>query len=347
MVRSLVILLVTFGALAQSPPPDLNTMLHDVRSAIGNSDLVTASDLAANIDDGVQAHLQAWMVRDARQRVAEVLTWLPAGTETLLVDQEPFVIGNTAGRPDAVYVLGRLSSIGALRGRIVRIAAAGEMDIRDRAGAPLRIPATMPAAGIVCFYFLGENLDTYSLGAREPQDMAGRPVWHAAARPRSRDEDLWMALARPDLLVAANSRELLADEMDRIVKGSTARALPASLAEWAEVDRNSPVWALRHYPDAGDRHDASNPRMSGSRLFQTDASASGIAVNFDPGPQALAIHYLSHADRLGIYIEQMFNREFQVDRSKPGVWRLRSNLRERGEFPFHLAMAMLGLGSAQ
>ena len=342
MVRSLIFLL-PFGLFAQTAPPDLNTLLRDVRGAIGNSDLVTAADLATSIDDGVQARLQTWMLRDVRQRVAELLTWLPAGTETLLVDQLPFVLGNTAGRPDAAYLTGRLSMVGGLRGRTVRIAAASEMQIRDRAGVALTIPAAMPDAGTVSFYFLAEALDADSLSGRE-QNILGRPVWRVAARPRSRDDETWMALARPDLLVAVNSRELLADVMDQIVKGSTARALPASLAEWTEVDRSAPVWALRHYPDASDRHDATNPKTTGSRLFQTDPGAAGIAVNFDPGRQTLDIHYLSRADRLGIYIEQMLNREFQVDRSRPGVWRLQSNLRERGDFPFHLAMAMLGFG---
>jgi len=350
MVRSLVFLL-PFGLFAQTAPPDLNTLLRDFRGAIGNNDLATATDLAISLDDGVQARWQTWMVRDVRQRVAELLTWLPAGTETLLVDQQPFVLGNTAGRPDAAYLSGRLSMAGGLRGRTVRIAAASEMQIRDRAGVALTIPAAMPDAATVSFYFLAEALDADSLSGRE-QNILGRPVWRLAARARSRDDDTWMALARPDLLVAVNSRELLADVMDQIVKGSTARALPASLGEWAEVDRSAPVWALRHYPDAGEHaavelRDATNPKTAGSRLFQTDPNAAGIVVNFDPGRQALDIRYLSRADRLGIYIEQMLNREFQVDRSRPGVWRLQSNLRERGEFPFHLAMAMLGFGGVR
>jgi hypothetical protein len=331
---------------AQTAPPDLNTLLRDVRGAIGNNDLVTAADLATSLDDGVQARLQTWMVRDVRQRVAELLTWLPAGTETLLVDQQPFVLGNTAGRPDAAYLSGRLSMVTGLRGRTVRIAAASEMQIRDRTGVALTIPAAMPDAAMVSFYFLAEPLDADSLSGRE-QNMLGRPVWRLAARARSHDDDMWMALPRPDLLVAVNSRELLADVMDQILKGSTPRALPASLGEWAEVDRSAPVWALRHYPDARERRDATNPRTAGSRLFQTDPGAAGMAINFDPGRQTLDIRYLSRGDRLGIYIEQMLNREFEVDRSRPGVWRLQSNLRERGEFPFHLAMAMLGFGGVQ
>lgn len=335
------------GLLAQTAPPqDLNQLLRDVRSAIGNSNLVTAADLATNLDDGVQARLQAWMLRDSRQRIAEILTWLPAGTETLLVDQQPFVVGNAAGRPDEAYVASRLTGVSGLRGRTVRIAAVSEMQIRDRAGVAMTIPATMPDAAVVYFYFLSENPDASALGPREP-DMLGRPVWHVVARPRSRDDESWMALARPDLLVVSGSRELLADEMDQIVKGSSVRALPASLPEWAEVDKNAPVWALRHYADPAERHDASNPKTPGSRLFQTDPGAAGIAVAFDPARQTLEIHYLSKADRLGPYIEQMFNRQLQVDRSRPGVWRLKSNLREHGDFPFHLAMAILGLGSSQ
>jgi len=346
MPRFLVALLFASGMFAQTAPPDLNALLRDVRSAIGNSDLVTASDLAAILDDTVQARLQTWMLRDVRQRVNEVLTWLPDGAETLLVDQQPFQIGNTAGRPDAAYVSGRLSSITGLRGRAVRIAAVSETQIRDRSGVALTVPAAPPDAGTVYFYFLAENFDADAPGTREPE-LLGRPVWRIFARPRSREDETWLALARSDLLVAANSRELLADVMDRIMKGTTARALPASLPEWTEIDRSAPVWALRHFSDPGEHYDATNPRTSGSRLFQSDSGAAGLTISFDPGKQALDIRYLSRTDRLGTYIEQMFNRQLQVDRPKAGIWRLRSNLHDHGEFPFHLAMAMLGLGSSQ
>jgi hypothetical protein len=342
MVRLLVFLLFVSGIPAQTPPPDLGTLIRDVRSAIGKGDLVTASELANNLDDGVQARLHNWMIRDARQRVAEVLTWIPNGTETLLVDQQPFVIGNTAGRPDVAYLAGRLNP---LRGRTVRIAAAAESQIRDRSGTTLTVPATPPEAGVVSFYFLAENLEGAGPGVRE-QDLLGHPVWRFTLRARSVEDETWFALPRPDLLVAANSRELLADVMDRVIKGAAARALPASLPEWAEVDRTAPVWALRHYSDTGDRRDATNPRTAGSRLFQSDPGAAGVTFNFDPARQTLDIHYLSRTDRLGAYIEQMLNRQFQADRSQPGVWRLKSNLREHGQFPLDLAMTMLGFGSA-
>jgi hypothetical protein len=346
MARFLVFLLATSGLLAQTAPPDLDNLLRDVRTSIGNGDLVTATDLTVSLDEGVQTRLRTWMLRDVRQRVAELLTWLPAATETLLVDQQPFVMGTTAGRPDLPYLSGRLSLVRALRGRTVRLAAASEMRIRDRPGIPLTIPAAVPDAGIVYYYFLTENFDAGTLGPRE-QDSPGRAVWRLTARPQTRDDETWITLARPDVLVTSNSRELLADVMDRILKGSTARALPTSLQEWTEVDRNAPFWGLRHYSDPGERHDAGNPRTPGSRLFQSDPTATGLTVSFDPTRQTLDIRYLSRAERLGNYIEQMFNRQLQVDRSRPGVWVLKSNLREQGEFPFHLAMAMLGFGSSE
>src|SRR5262249_61825410 len=143
-VRMIVSGVVAVTLFAQTrPSPNLDTAIREVRSAIDKDDLTTASDLAAKLDDAVQQQFQAWLIRDASQRVDEVLTWLPEDTETLMVEQEPFVIKakdshvDLNGHPARLYATDRLMALNggklysSLNGITVRLVAAGVRRIRD------------------------------------------------------------------------------------------------------------------------------------------------------------------------------------------------------------------------
>src|SRR5438105_214913 len=126
MVRPAVFLVSALLLSAQPPSnQDPTRLLRDVQNAIGNRDLVDAYDAVSKLDDAIQTRIRTLMVRDARQRVDEVLTWLPATTESLIVSQEPFVIGNSSQRLDAMYLMGQLALLNggtvlsALRGHTV------------------------------------------------------------------------------------------------------------------------------------------------------------------------------------------------------------------------------------
>lgn len=71
---------------------DLLNLTRELRDAVGGDSLTSAADLAAKLDDAVQQRYKAWLVRDADQRVNEVLTWLPRDIESVWVNQEPLTI---------------------------------------------------------------------------------------------------------------------------------------------------------------------------------------------------------------------------------------------------------------
>jgi hypothetical protein len=71
-------------------------------------------------------------------------------------------------------------------------------------------------------------------------------------------------------------------------------------------------------------------------------------VRFDATTQRLEVRYLSESSPLqfGPTADHL-QREFQIDQLQPGVWRMASDLAQRGGFPMHFAMLMLGFGMYQ
>ena len=97
------------------------------------------------------------------------------------------------------------------------------------------------------------------------------------------------------------------------------------------MDRKAGFWGLRHYSDPEARHDNSNPRGKDSKAAQSDAKALGATVQFDMDNNVVEVHYLSGNGHLPRFIESLVEQEFQVDRAQADIWRLKSNLRERGD----------------
>jgi len=188
------------------------------------------------------------------------------------------------------------------------------------------------------------SVEKQSLWRRTAKIDVNEPL-KAGVRDRSqREDETWLALPRPDLLVATSSRDFQIEILGRIARGPSTRALPSSLPEWAQVDRKASFWGLRHYSDPEARHDNSNPRAKDSEAAQSDAKALGATVQFDMDNNIVEVRYLSGSGHLPRFIESMVEHEFQVDQPQADIWRLKSNLRNRGDFPFHFAAYLLGFG---
>jgi hypothetical protein len=346
--------------LAQSDPSKL---LRDFRTAVAESSPTAAADAADKLDQAIRARYQAWLVRDASQRVDEFLSWLPADTETFWINQEPFLV-NPDEPPEGLYAkpIQRFSTdrlaaagegkiYGALAGRTIRMVASGATGYQENREI-LMTPGPQTLREVVYFYLLNERFDA------PPADetIENRPVWKASAKivdwtqrrpgrePPKIDDDNWIALARPDLLILANRREVLSAMLARIGKSAESRALPDDLAEWRLVNRAASFWGLRHYsalakPKPGERgYDAAD-------LPRADGSATGASVQFDPSSLRLEIEYLSAAPlaKSPGRIDNL-RREFQVDQPRAAVWRLISDVKARGPYPVLFAMQLLGYG---
>jgi len=365
-VRSLLCLPVLFTCLAAQTAvaTDPITLLRDLRSAIQHDSLATAAHLAGELDAAVQERYSTWLIRDADQRIDEARAWLPSDTESVWVNREPFTIrpeldiDMLSNRPNISYSVDRLAALNdgefykALGNHTIRLVVAGARDIRKTAMASIPAPVAVEEE-VAYVFFLAEPIDFASAG----ESIHEHPVWHAIAKvdagdvPRpdekraQRDDENWLALARPDVLILTNRHALLAEMLERVNAGSKTPAMAANLPEWAHVDRSATFWGLRHYAD-GSKAKAGEPGFGAADLpHYPDGKAVGAIVRFDSASQRLEIIYLSSAEllrRRGAV--DLLAREFKVDQPEAGIWRLVSDVRARGPFPVQFALVMLGFG---
>jgi hypothetical protein len=192
--------------------------------------------------------------------------------------------------------------------------------------------------------------------------VEGRPVWHAIGKldagrgplqrgvPReTNDEENWIAEAQPGVLILSNRHELLTRILERIASHSASRvALPADLGEWKQIDKNAPFWGLRHYSDQSKSVQEASGEPASARLSQPDATAIGVTMCIDSTLEKLEIRYLSKAQLTGRgRLPPSLDLQFTIDQPEPGLWRMAANIHEKGAFPVHFAMAMLGFGIYQ
>jgi hypothetical protein len=344
--------------------PDPLPLVRELRGMIDHDELVAAADLAAKLDAVVQAKQSAWLIRDAHERVDQVLTWLPIDTESIWVNQEPFTIQANESlelmglRPISVQSLDRLFALNdgefyrALSGRTIRLVIAGGRNMQGPLSAR-SVPGPIAAQDVAYFYFFSDAVELPT-----PDELVqGRPVWRGVAKidagepPRARaqrhkrvDEN-WMSCARPDLLVLTNKKELLAEILLRISHGSKTRALPATLPEWNQVDQQAQLWGLRHYSDQS-KPKPDERGFKNAYLPSPDGLAVGATVQIDAA-QRLEVRYLSHANPAQHGPGDIWRDQCQIDQPQPGVWRLVSDARARGPWPVWFAMMMLGFGMYQ
>jgi hypothetical protein len=368
----LAIFSATLGAQT-SKQADLTRLTGDLRTALDHDEFARAAELAGNLDDGIRAARNAWLVRDARARTDEILSYLPADTEGFWVNQEPLTIkaGESstflAMQPAVLYSIDRLKALNAdpvpedklpegkfyraLSNHTIRMVMGATRGIR-RSSEGFTMPATFAEQDVVYFYFFAEPVD---LGTPD-ESIANHSAWRGVAQinttkpgppfppPRtSREDENWIAQARADVLVLSNRKDLLAEVLGRMDHGSSARALPASLPEWSEVDRDASFWGLRHYTEAS-RPPQGDWRYAAAFLPEPDGAAVGATVRFYAKSQSLEIRYLSPAQLAKGSVAESMRSSFQIDQPRTGVWRLVSNVGERGASPMHTAFCMLGFG---
>ncbi len=338
-------------------------MTRDLDDAIRSGDLVKAVDLAAKLDDAVQRRYRETLTRDSRERAIDVLSWVPADTEAMMVMQEPVVIDaaesvvGLSGKPARFYAIERLMRANggdiykSLAGRTIRLTVATMGNIRS---SVMSVPGTLPHGDAAWFFFLTEPVDPKVLGPPTDRIDDGRLMWRVEepepnpyGEPASsqKPDEGWLALAKPDVLVLASSRDLLAGLLQAVAAPAKTRALPDTLPEWKQVDMKVSVWGIRHYSAPAGRRDTSNPRLTDPDNGKGDATAVGATVRYDSEHGALEIYILSGAPKPPPIHHQPVKGQFSIDQPADGVWRLRSDTRDRGDWPFHFAAITLGFGT--
>lgn len=340
-------------------------LLRDLRTAIEHDSLATAAELAGQLNQAVEERYSAWLIRDADQSINATLAWLPADTESVWVNRQPFTIRSDqdmdalAERPSERYSVDRLAALNggefykALGNHTIRLVIAGARDIPKAPLAGTSLPAPISPEDVAYVFFLAQPVEF----ASPSETIQGHPVWHAIGKlhvsdvappgeqPAQRTEENWLALARPEVMILTNRHAILAEMLERVNSGSNTRALPANLPEWSHMDRSASLWGLRHYTDRSKAKRGERAFAAADLPYYPDAKAVGVTVGLDWPNQRLEICYLSSAGLSGRGDpDDTLTTEFQVDQPSAGIWRLVSDVHARGPFPVFFAFAMLGFG---
>jgi len=351
--------LTTLALLLSDPlrsQTELTPLIRELRAAVQDDSLASASEIANRLDEAVQRQYSGWLIHDSRERIRDVLQWLPRDVESFWVNQEPFKIEPEQsvqllyGRPALVYSVDRLMSLNggafykSLANRTVRLVMAATKNIgpEDRA-----VPGVIGAQDVAYFYFFDgpvhlppadERIQGHSAWKGTAVIDSGAPFEPGVKREQREDEN-WIILPRPDLLIVANRHEMLNRILEQMSAGSKTRALPDDLPEWTQVNQSAPFWGLRHY-SAQSKPKPGEQGYDAAELPRPDGSAQGITVQFDTANQKLEVRYLSTAP----VAEGQLVGQFKIQHSEPQVWKLVSDIQDRGPWPVHFAMSMLGFG---
>jgi hypothetical protein len=242
--------------------------------------------------------------------IDEMLWWLPADTETLMVQQ---------------------ASAPPMRGLVHDALLSEEIDVGDSAlmasakphlqGARLKLTlegsrrfteppglGEFPYEGVTIFTFMkplgagGKALmgDLAKTGTRTRQ-VHGFDVVEFSEKVEDTSWTHYIAVPRPDVLLDATNLDYLTEVLTRISKRAETRALPGDLPEWRWVDVRSSFWVLRHYRREHVHEDPTSPFRKDEAGESRDPDAVGMTAHASPDGRTIVTHYLSKnatADRV-------------------------------------------------
>ena len=360
-----ILLTGTLGTVAPAATPDVPDLIQQFRNALARNDLSEAANTATKLDDVIQERYRTFLTRDSGERVAEALNWLPPNVESMVVQQEPITLEGddslTAfiGKPELLYTMGRLMAVNngelykRLSGQVIRLVVVGILNMH---GGGTGIPGPMPDADAAYIYFLAQPIEATIFGPPvatvEDHEVwrsittrnAGLPQLPGIRQSTTQEGETWFALIRSDVLVLATKREFLNTVLGRLARPGPGRALPDALPEWAIVDRNASFWGIRHYSNPASSGDETNPFSKTDQHPPNDQQAVGLTVEFYAERDSVEIRYLSEGGAFPLGAFRHVADQFKVDGSRKGISRLKSNIRERGAFPLHVALHLLGFG---
>jgi hypothetical protein len=253
----------------------------------------------------------------AQPTLAQVLSWLPEDTETVMGANGPFplpdlsALGGNPGQTELSiaelelrtralpltlfnFKNGGLSQ--ALKGKIVAIVIEGSRHFRPPAGL-----GEMRYEGceiVILDKDSAHNGDSFMQdavkSANQVEDVSGTRI---AVFEEQSENDVWttfVAFPASNIVLIATDRDYLRTVLSRIKGSSGRRALPVTLPEWKQVNYRAPVWGLRHYQKLEAGRDPTSPFQGQAAGNVPDNSASGVGFWFEPaGSRVATVSYLS------------------------------------------------------
>jgi len=253
----------------------------------------------------------------------ELMSWLPANTETIAVARGPFVLAASAhsenDTQDRVISDTDLSqnfedlSLGLLQfkngllakrlvGKRINLAMEGSRHFRAPAGL-----GEMPYEGCAIAVFsedLHAEIASFAKDAHtsvlkveriENQDVS--------VFQEKLEQDIWtsfVAFPNDHVILVATDRNYLAEVLARLQGKKGQRALPNDLPEWKYVNTDARFWGLRHYDKSQAQTDPTSPIAGRKSANFPDEQAIGLTFVFDhQRGKSATITYLSGDVSLG------------------------------------------------
>ena len=227
------------------------------------------------------------------ERVANVLQWLPADTQTLIVDQAP-----AEKTPDSLEILQEpltkfLPSGAAATEAPLALIVHGARRFRSPGDFSL-----LPYQGATILVFEKDLKDADPVF--DP-DMAPRIITIGGIRvlqfQRKLGADEWtfyVTRPKPNVLICATDRDYLTEVLSGTLERPGPRALPEDLPEWTCVDTSARFWAIRHFDPKDVQLDPTTPLGKWKQVPEDDG-AIGATFSYDPAKRLGVVNHLSRS----------------------------------------------------
>jgi hypothetical protein len=242
--------------------------------------------------------------------IEEMLWWLPADTETLIVQQasappmrglvHDALLNEKIDVGDSELMA---SAKPHLQGARLKLTLEGSRRFTEPPGL-----GEFPYEGVTIYTFMkplgadGQALmsDLAKTGMRTRQ-VHSFDVVEFSEKVEDTTWTHYMAVPRPDVLLDATNLDYLAEVLARIAKRAETRAFSSELPEWRWVDVRSSFWVLRHYRWEHVHEDPTSPFRKDDAGKSMDPDAVGMTAQASPDGRTIVTHYLSKnatADRV-------------------------------------------------
>lgn len=285
----------------QSPQWIIISPIHVLVFAIAFAALVPTAALAKISHSDDRSEGPIWGVNQE-----DLLWWLPADTESVVTARGPFPLSAPSDDEDENSGKGTVSQAEIfvelaqqplellysqprgvavrLEGSVVALAMQGSRHFRHP--LPDLEVGDFEGCSIVVFDdSFGERgqdlMQTLAGTATAMKIVAETQVLVFHHKLLSAEWDSFLALPRPNLLLAANNLAYLQEILVRMTRRKTPRALPSQLPEWRFVDPDMRFWGLRHYDRAQAKLDPTSPFGEGRTFGPGDPKAIGIVFALD------------------------------------------------------------------
>ena len=255
------------------------------------------------------------------EEFSQILSWLPADTETIVVANGPFSMPDLIP-PDSQEVPPLVESVddlkedfealplgllgfksdllsSRLQGQKINFAIEGARHFRNPEGL-----GTAPFEGCSIAVFARDISDRTSAflvdstkAALPSEQIEDQKVAVFQEILGSDPWTIYVDFPKPNIALACSNRDYLREVLVRMHGARGAMALPDQLPEWKYVDTHTRFWGFRHFskPPAKDaKEDSASPFSDDNGRADRDSQATGVLFRLDPNKSRIAtITYFS------------------------------------------------------